>query len=349
MYGSIWISISRGRTAPDTGRHALYAREDSVYHYVVDLMASLTGSGIPNLDYAVNSVLNLYTKNPLWLWEGKDQDFWVVLAAQFAGGSAGFHLEASVESALEDFDVESCKQLALMLSGKAKEALSLPNEMASRLLAGVYLSAAARIDAGLESVYGDMRAAMDLADIYGDIVGSKGDYHKQMVRCVHRGCAPAVILVIPGQAADRAMRGHSQYDGHGLPDGVPALKALPSNFFEKERRIADVKSMDKVVRRQAAQKAVAQGHTVAMFNLGWMYAMGNGVPQDIDRGVKLFRELLDKGDFRGKFSIGRCLVEGIGMGMDKEAGFKLIREAAPKYERARKYLEKHDPDSPENS
>lgn len=97
------------------------------------------------------------------------------------------------------------------------------------------------------------------------------------------------------------------------------------------------------------EKAVAQGHTVAMFNLGWMYAMGNGVPQDIDRGVKLFRELLDKGDFRGKFSIGRCLVEGIGMEMDKEAGFKLIREAAPKYERARKYLEKHDPDSPENS
>lgn len=97
------------------------------------------------------------------------------------------------------------------------------------------------------------------------------------------------------------------------------------------------------------EKAVAQGHPIAMFNLGWMYAMGNGVPQDIDRGVKLFRELLDRGDFRGKFSIGRFLVEGIGMDVDKEAGFKLIRKAAPKYERARKYFEQHNPDSPENS
>lgn len=346
-------------------RHALYAQENSVYRYVVDLIASLTGSGIPNLDYVVNSVLNLYIKNPLWLWKGKDQDFWVVLAMQFAEGSAELHLEASVESALaaagvalasafrpeeemprprllrrevpaeldqalralrsgdfsqphidalrsfadggnyyaaaelyflsdyitseqgtgprrreqlrqqgcpaysgngllmmsaalEDFDTEACKQLALMLSGKAKEELRLPNEMASKLLAGVYLSAAARIDAGLESVCGDMRAAMDLADIYGDIIGSKGDHHQQMARCVNRGYAPAVIAVIPGQAYDRTLWGSSEYDRYHLPDAHAALSALPYNFFDRDAHIDGLKAAKRKDRQQEAQKAAAR-------------------------------------------------------------------------------------------
>lgn len=345
--------------------HRLYAQENSVYHYVADLLASMTGLGVPNIDYVVNLELDLYRRNPLWLWEGKDQDFWVVLAMQFAEGSAEFHLEPSLElaltaaavalasaykpedemprprllrknappaldgplrtirsgdfsqtavnalhsfadsgnyyataelafladfvtseqgsrqrreqqlreqgcpafsgncllmaaAALEDADPISCQRLAMLLSGKEKGGPVLPNEMAAKLLAGVYLTLAGWIDAGLESVQGDWEAVYHLADIQAAVPDNRDNSLRQLMRCVRNGYAPAVLRVVPEYVYDRVLYGTSKYDGDTIPDPLPALNALPDNFFDKAAQIDGVKTALKKERQEAARQNAAR-------------------------------------------------------------------------------------------
>ena len=52
------------------------------------------------------------------------------------------------------------------------------------------------------------------------------------------------------------------------------------------------------------QRAAKQGQAMAQFNLGLKYADGDGVKQDFKEAVKWYQKAADQGDARAQFSLG---------------------------------------------
>ena len=56
-----------------------------------------------------------------------------------------------------------------------------------------------------------------------------------------------------------------------------------------------------------------QGDAVAQFNLGLMYAKGDGVPQNHAEAVKWYRMAADQGDASAQFNLGLMYARGEGV------------------------------------
>ena len=64
------------------------------------------------------------------------------------------------------------------------------------------------------------------------------------------------------------------------------------------------------------RKAAEQGIVVAQFNIGVMYAGGEGVPQNHTEAVKWFRKAAERGYASAQFALG--LMYGLGKGVPKD-------------------------------
>ncbi len=62
------------------------------------------------------------------------------------------------------------------------------------------------------------------------------------------------------------------------------------------------------------RKAAEQGDAVAQFNLGAVYAAGEGVPQDYAEALKWYRRAAEQGDAVAQFQLGHMYHEGEGWG-----------------------------------
>ena len=71
-----------------------------------------------------------------------------------------------------------------------------------------------------------------------------------------------------------------------------------------------------------------QGHTRAQFNLGVMYADGEGVPEDDAAAVKWFRKAAEQGHAGALFNLGVMYDDGDGVPEDDAAAAKWYRKAA---------------------
>ena len=63
---------------------------------------------------------------------------------------------------------------------------------------------------------------------------------------------------------------------------------------------------------EATRKAAEQGDASAQFNLGWMYAEGEGVPENHMQAVKWYRKAAEQGDAGAQLFLGRMYDEGGG-------------------------------------
>ena len=59
-----------------------------------------------------------------------------------------------------------------------------------------------------------------------------------------------------------------------------------------------------------------QGNAPAQFNLGGMYAKGQGVPQDYQEALKWLRKAADQGDAGGQYNLGVMYEKGQGVPQD---------------------------------
>ena len=66
------------------------------------------------------------------------------------------------------------------------------------------------------------------------------------------------------------------------------------------------------------RRAIARGHSGAMFRLGDAYRSGRGVLSDPQQGVRLFRRSADLGHDRGRFAMGVCCEGGNGIIADPQ-------------------------------
>jgi TPR repeat protein len=61
------------------------------------------------------------------------------------------------------------------------------------------------------------------------------------------------------------------------------------------------------------EKAAAQGHILAQYNLGLAYARGSGVPPDAVKAGQWFRAAADQGDAQSQFMLGTMYANGAGV------------------------------------
>ena len=81
-------------------------------------------------------------------------------------------------------------------------------------------------------------------------------------------------------------------------------------------------------RRALFQKAAAQDHAGAWFNLGVIALEGNGVASDFKQAAVDFRHAADLGFADAAYSLGLLYREGRGVDKDpKQAAFWLLRAA----------------------
>ena len=71
-----------------------------------------------------------------------------------------------------------------------------------------------------------------------------------------------------------------------------------------------------------------QGNANAQYNLGVMYANGNGVPQDDVEAVKWYRLAADQGDADAQYNLGVMYANGTGVPQDDVEAYKWWNLAA---------------------
>jgi uncharacterized protein len=76
------------------------------------------------------------------------------------------------------------------------------------------------------------------------------------------------------------------------------------------------------------QPLADQGDASAQFNIGSMYAYGEGVPQNFAEAGKWFRRAADKGHATAQFNLGAMYAEGLGLAQDYAEAARWFRKAA---------------------
>ena len=76
------------------------------------------------------------------------------------------------------------------------------------------------------------------------------------------------------------------------------------------------------------RKAAEQGYAMAQFNLGAMYAKGEGVPEDDAAAVKWYRKAAEQGHAMAQFNLGVMYANGEGVPEDYVRAFAWFNLAA---------------------
>ena len=76
------------------------------------------------------------------------------------------------------------------------------------------------------------------------------------------------------------------------------------------------------------RKAAEQGHAVAQFNLGFMYANGKGVPKNRSKAVEWVHKAAEQGHEDAQFNLGSMYAEGKGVVQDDAKAVEWLRKAA---------------------
>jgi TPR repeat protein len=75
-------------------------------------------------------------------------------------------------------------------------------------------------------------------------------------------------------------------------------------------------------------RSAAQGYADAQFNLGLMYANGEGVPQDPGKAVELFKQAADQGNVDAQNNLGVMYYSGEGVPRDPDKAKEWFSKAA---------------------
>ncbi|MCI6564383.1 tetratricopeptide repeat protein, partial [Campylobacter sp.] len=84
--------------------------------------------------------------------------------------------------------------------------------------------------------------------------------------------------------------------------------------YEQGKAFYNNKEYDKAA--ELYKKACDGGNMSGCFNLGIMYANGNGVEKDLGKAVELFKKACDGGNMRGCHNLGVMYTNGNGVEKD---------------------------------
>ena len=93
---------------------------------------------------------------------------------------------------------------------------------------------------------------------------------------------------------------------------VPVLLAAGSAMAGAyEDGVAAYQQQDYATALRLFQPLADQGDVAAEFNLGSMYAYGEGVPRNFAQAGKWFRQAADQGHAAAQFNLGAMYAEGL--------------------------------------
>lgn len=97
---------------------------------------------------------------------------------------------------------------------------------------------------------------------------------------------------------------------------------------------------DYAAARDAWEPLAAQGHAQAQFRLGCLYTFGQGVPEDLELALRLYRLAAEQGDADAQNNLGGMYAEGLGVELDLVEAYTWFELAAAQgHELARRNLE----------
>ena len=85
---------------------------------------------------------------------------------------------------------------------------------------------------------------------------------------------------------------------------------------------------DYVLAAQLLRSLAEQGDVGAQYNMGVQYAIGEGVPKDVQEAVKWYRKAAEQGYFLAQASLGWWYTKGEGVRQDYQEARKWYRKAA---------------------
>lgn len=152
--------------------------------------------------------------------------------------------------------------------------------------------------------------------------------------CLATGSAQAADAVADTRAAAEQGDATAQFAlGVMYATGL----GVPNDFVEAAKwyRLAAVQGMACLATASAhagevddVRALAEQGDAQAQFNLGVMYAKGDGVAQDHVEAVEWYRRAAEQGDASGQSSLGYKYDKGLGMLQDHAEAVKWYRRAA---------------------
>ena len=152
--------------------------------------------------------------------------------------------------------------------------------------------------------------------------------------------APMLMLAGCGEKAPASAAKTETETQTRLPDEFTSEKQIPSilenglgvMYYTGEAISKDssgkILSNDPVTAAAWFHRSAAQGYADAQFNLGLMYANGEGVAKDPLKAVELFRKSADQGNVDAENNLGVMYFAGEGIARDTDKAKEWFAKAA---------------------
>jgi Sel1 repeat len=106
------------------------------------------------------------------------------------------------------------------------------------------------------------------------------------------------------------------------------LLAMPVALADFDSGCAAFDRGDFQSARKEWEPLAADGHAQAQFRLGFLYTFGQGVPEDHDLALRLFRLAAEQGDADAQNNLGGMYAEGLGVAGDEVEAYMWVELAA---------------------
>ena len=107
--------------------------------------------------------------------------------------------------------------------------------------------------------------------------------------------------------------------------GIEPPSFDPKKTYEQGRAFYDNKEYDKAF--EPLKKACDGGNMRGCYNLGVMYADGNGVEKNEQQAVELYKKACDGGEMSGCTSLGVMYKKGFGVEKNEQKAVELYKKA----------------------
>jgi hypothetical protein len=131
-----------------------------------------------------------------------------------------------------------------------------------------------------------------------------------------------------GHVSAQHWLGHLYAQGQGLE--TAHAEAPEPAASEPGKRIAGPRALwsDAAEAAKWWRKAADQGDAAAQFDLGWLYARGQGVETNHSEALRWYRKSAEQGNASAQHWLGHCYLSGTGTAKDEAEAFRWFRKAA---------------------
>ena len=146
----------------------------------------------------------------------------------------------------------------------------------------------------------------------------------------------SVVVVIPVWAgADEAMQAYDRGDyATAFREWLPRAQ---QGIIEAQYNLGVMYAQGQGVPQDDGQaiqwfrRAADQGYASAQYNLGLIYALGQGVPQDDGQAIQWFRRAADQGHAPAQYSLGVMYAQGQGVSQNAAEAYFWFTLAAARF------------------